>query len=70
MKQSELNFKENTKSCVWCDWDGNIEFYWEARSNYIVITPDKYQNIYVPDNATPSLIRKEICQWLEASFNV
>ncbi len=70
MKQSELNFKENTKNCVWCDWDGKIEFYWEIRSNYIVITQDKYLDIYVPDNATPALVRKEICQWLEASFNV
>lgn len=70
MKQSELNFKENNKNCVWCDWDRKIEFYWEIRSNYIVITQDKYLDIYVPDNATPSLVRKEIKNWLKAAFNV
>lgn len=70
MKQSELNFKENTKNCVWCTWDDNFEFYWERGSNHIIITPEHGLHIYVPDNATPALVRKEICQWLEAAFNV
>jgi hypothetical protein len=69
MKQSELTFKENTKNCVWCTWN-NIEFYWEGRSNTICITPNEYQNIYVPDGAKPALVRKEIVSWLEVAFNV
>jgi hypothetical protein len=68
MKQSLLTFKENTKNCVWCTW-GDVEFFWEIRSNTIVTSGD-YQNIYVPDGAKSSLVRKEIIQWLETSFNV
>ena len=70
MKQSDLVFKENSKSCVWCSYDGLFDFYWEARSNHVAVSPDNHGKIYVPDNATPSLVRKEIVSWLEAHFNV
>lgn len=70
MNQSQLSFKENTKSCVWCTFDGLFEFYWEARSEQILITPDRYGKIYVPENAISSQVRKEITSWLKARFNV
>lgn len=70
MKQSDLNFKENSKSCVWCDFDGKIEFYWENTYGQILITPESYGKIYVPDDATASQVRKEIKNWLKGAFNV
>ncbi|MFG0450900.1 hypothetical protein [Shewanella sp. YQ_9] len=70
MKQSQLNFKENTKNCVWCTFDDMFDFYWEARSGQILITPERHGKVYVSDNATASQVRKEITSWLKAYFNV
>ena len=68
MKQSDLIFKQNTKSCVWCEFN-DIEFYWEARSNWICITPDNYTNIYIPDGFSAADVRREIVSWLKGAFN-
>lgn len=70
MNQSNLNFKENTKTCVWCDFDGLLEFYWENRYGQVLITPERYGKICVPEDANSSLVRKEIKNWLKANFNV
>ena len=69
MKQSELSFKENTKSCVWCTWNG-IEFYWEVRSSTICITPDSYSNLFVPEDFTSMNVRREIISFIKETFNV
>jgi hypothetical protein len=69
MKQSDLTFKENNKNCVWCEWNG-IEFYWEIRSEVILLTPDSYQNIYVPVNVEAKDARSHVIRWIKDSFNV
>lgn len=69
MNQSELNFKENNKKCVWCTWQG-LEFYWEINSCTICISDDSYQNIFVPEEANSALVRKEIVSFIKEAFNV
>ncbi|AXH73364.1 MAG: hypothetical protein [Inoviridae sp.] len=69
MKQSELNFKENSKLCVWCEWNG-IEFYWEARSEVILITPASYSNIYIPADAPAKSARLLILRFIKEAFGV
>lgn len=68
MNQSELNFKENNKKCVWCTWQG-VEFYWEINSCRICISDD-YEDLFVPENANSALVRREIVSWVKGAFNV
>lgn len=69
MNISELDFKENNDRCVWCSW-GELEFYWEARTNQILITPNSYRPLYVPESFKATDVRKEIKKFLKDAFNV
>lgn len=73
MKQSDLHFISNAKSCVNCVFADSIEFYWEPRYDRILVIDLKndvnaYQNIFIPSTLTASDVRKQIISWLEASF--
>lgn len=75
MKQSDLSFIDNSKTCVFCTWNGNIEFYWESRSSRILVrdmvnSDNCFCDIDIPSDFTAANARREICRWLEASFNV
>lgn len=76
MKQSDLKYFDNSKTCVFCVF-GDFEFYWERRFDVVLVKSlDKFQpfetKIYLPklDKSTSSDARKEIVKYLEASFNV
>lgn len=75
MKQSQLNFKENTKDCVWCTFDGFFEFYWEPRYDRICVTDMRNANalcsdIFISTDLKAPAVRKEICDYLKGVFNV
>ncbi|QBF81282.1 hypothetical protein EXU30_00340 [Shewanella maritima] len=36
-KQSDLNFVENTKSCVFCSFK-DIEFFWEKGTDTVIVS--------------------------------
>ena len=75
MKQSDLQFKENTKSNIWCTFCG-YEFFWERRADsvsvYRVGGRDCLQDLNLPsqsdwDKYTAAMARKaivEFCQGL------
>lgn len=74
MKQSELNYLENTKKCVWVKWE-DIEFYWESPSHELSIKGRSYDsNLTTQGNlsveAKASDAKKAIVKWLADGFGV
>ena len=74
MKQSELNYLENTKGCVWVKWE-EIEFYWEKLSSEVSVKGKCYdQKICIQGNLSvepkAANAKKAIVKWLANGFGV
>lgn len=74
MKQSELNYKENGKWCVWVEFEG-IEFYWERFSREVSVKGKGYDckihtGTKLDNEPEAKDAKKAIVKWLSQTFGV
>ncbi len=73
MKQSDLSFIENTKNCIFCTFNGVLEFYWEPRYDRICVRnmdgSNSCSDIFISADFKAAEVRREICNYLKGVFN-
>lgn len=73
MKSFELEYIENSKSCVWVKFE-SIEFYWEAGTRSVLVKGDNFDTeLYFTErdeDATAKDAKEAVCTYLKNAFGV
>ena len=73
MKTFELEYIENTKSCVWVKFE-SIEFYWETGTRSVLVKGDNFDTeLYFKgqdEAATAKDAKRAVRTYLENAFGV
>lgn len=72
MKQSDLSFIENTKNCIFCTFNGVLEFYWEPRYDRICVRNMRGADahpIFISTDLKAPAVRNEICNYIKGALN-